>query len=123
MTNPRKNAKLCIRLAEQGRSLAPHTPKRHSDRIALWRCICFEALGERQPLYFTNRDQWYAMDGTTIILASFDQPEKFYGCETPYPMRVYKASALARLRILAYFAPILDPIEEGGFLRMLARDF
>ena len=110
MTNPHTNARFFIELAEKGKSFVPHTPKRHEDRIALFRKICWEC--SRRTWFFCNLAK-HPKQGEIMIVA-----EQGIAYGAPAKHRDSKPSALARYRIVAYFLPILED-SWVQYLRML----
>lgn len=111
--NHRANAKFFLYLADRGLSFAPHTPKAHSDRVGLWRAICYElgsvgwfecellkeivriSLREKSVMFTTEKR------GQRTILST--------------RLKSNEVSPLGRLRLLMYFAPII-PAKDAVFL-------
>jgi len=92
------NVELFIYLAEKGLSLVPHTPKRLSDQIGLFRSICWYcAYLNHESYWFTKTDQGlYLITGERHALVSCHKTTL-----------IAPPSPLAKLRILYYFHPIL----------------
>lgn len=131
MPNPCVNAKLFIELAEKGKSFAPHTPKRISDQIGLFRAICWHcAYSNYQHFYyeFPTRINEYGKrvlglkpPSHQILIGCLEDslPDFFYTTATGIlPVEV---SPIAKLRILQYFAPILDKEAEWPYIQLLLK--
>lgn len=107
--NHQANAKFIIYLAEKGLSFHPHIPKKLSDQVGLFRAICWEVkFGNREFFYYSYRDR----KGIILHPKDGDLAVCFAAHFTT------KVSPLARLRILAYFRPIIPP--NDAHVRLLA---
>ena len=91
-----------IYLAERGLSLHPHTPKKLSDQVGLFRAICWEVKHGEMEFYTVS---YPTQPGKIMPIASGEEGRSvcFFA---NLPTQV---SPLARLRILAYFRPIIPP--------------
>ncbi len=100
MTNPSANAKFIVELAEKGKSLTPHIPKRKQDCVALWRKICWY-IGHGEPV-FNYKD--------------LGQPPAWR-----FPVLIKpEVDALVKLRLLLSFLPIVSN-EDCVYLRLLLK--
>jgi hypothetical protein len=93
-----RNAQFFIELAEKGKSFRPHTPRRESDRIGLFREICRACYSE---------GVFFAEDA----LIFDEHPPSFYSAIVA-SNNIRSISPFARYRLLCYFLPLIQPCDR-----------
>lgn len=99
------NADFFIYLAEKGLSFAPHTPKRHSDRIGLYRAICWSIRYNKIETFPYEK----IPDSQLVLIKSEHDCPMFFKRNPERPF----VSIVAKCRIWQYFAPILSDNDKG----------
>ena len=92
------NVEFFIYLAEKGLSFVPHTPKKLSDQIGLFRSICWYCA------YLNLESYWVTKTDQGLYLITGERHALVCCHKTTL---IAPPSPLARLRILYYFRPIL----------------
>lgn len=131
MPNPCVNAKLFIELAEKGKSFAPHTPKRMGDQIGLFRAICWHCAYSNHQHFYYEFPIRIGENGARVLVLTPPNHQILIGClEDSLPDSFYttvvgilpvEVSPIAKLRILQYFAPILDGKVEWPYIQLLVK--
>lgn len=131
MPNHRANAKFLIDLAQKGRSLAPHIPKRYSDMVGLFWAVNRElyAPGKGQGILF-RRTSGPKVDPTGLLIAGFF-PGSIFDGEKGFVLAVERPPShpicpIARWKLYTCFLSIADDlgiVAQWGELMVCGRKY